>query len=296
MTPYRYLGLCLLLVLTLACALPLPSIPTPEPLTLIDPQDVTQSADASGMAQLDVTVRILKGDLTVQSVEGSVLKAQTRYNVAQWEPKLTATPKADTLQVKLEQGLGQELPVGAESESYQFVSTLELPRDVPIALTFDQGAGKAVLDLSDLSITSLGLTMGKADLSLAFNSVNPVPLSTLRLTTGSGKAYISGLGNANFDRVNIIGGAGTLDVNFDGAWSRSAVADIKAGAGRITLRVPASVGVRVVLSSTALTSIEAVNFTKKGDNEYVNAAYGSAPLTLTINLMAGVGTIDLISQ
>lgn len=292
----RYSVVILVLLFTLACALPLPVVPTPQPLTKIDPTDLSQQADARGSTDLAVTVRILKGDLTVQGVEGDVLKAQTRYNVAEWEPKLTATPESGTLKVKFEQGLGQELPIGAESEEYMYVATLELPKTLPLSLVLDQGVGKAVLDMNGLSVSSLGLTLGKADLSLSFKSVNPIPLTTLRLTSGSGKAYLSGLGNANFDRLNIIGGAGTLDVDFTGAWSRSAVADVKAGAGRIKLRFPADLGVRVVLSSTSLTSIEAVGFTKKGDNEYVNAAYGKSPLTLTVNLTAGVGTIDLISQ
>ncbi len=290
----RYALWLMLLLVSLACAVPLPSVPTPRPLTLIEPKDVTLEADTTGITQLEMTVRILKGDLTVQ--QGPTLKAQTRYNVAEWEPRWTTKPEAGTLQVKFEQGLGQELPLGSESDQYIYLATLELPKGVPVALTIDQGTGKAVLDLSGLSVSSLGLTLGKADLNLSFGSVNPVPLTTLRLTNGTGKAYLSGLGNANLDRLNIIGGAGTLDVNFDGAWSRSAVADIKAGAGKITLRMPRDLGVRVVLSSSSLTSIEAVGFSKQGENEYVNASYGKAPLTLTINLTAGVGSIALISQ
>ncbi len=292
----RFVFALVLVLFTLACALPVPRVPTLEPLALIEPKDSTLDVDAAGAAQLDVVVRILKGDLTVQGIKGTVLRAQTRYNVAEWEPKLTSTPQTDGLQVKIQQGLGQELPLGADSQQYLYVSTVELPKDVPLSLTLDQGVGKAVLELSGVSLTSLGLTLGQADLSLTFKSVNPVPLTTLRLTNGSGKAYLSGLGNANFDRLNIIGGAGTLDVDFSGAWSRSALADIKAGVGKITLRFPTDLGVRVVLTSSSLTSLEAVGFTKTGENEYVNAAYGQAPLTLTVNLTTGVGTIELISQ
>ncbi len=296
MAQKRHLLVALIMLLSLACAVPLPSLPTPKPLTLIDPTDNAQTLDVAGAAQLEVIARILKGDLTVQGVKGTVLKVQTRYNVAEWEPKLTSTTQPEGLQVKIQQGLGQELPLGAESAQYIYVSTLELPKGVPLSLTLDQGVGKSVLNMGGLSLTSVGLTLGQADLNLTFDSVNPVPMSTLRLTSGSGKAYLSGLGNANFDRLNIIGGTGTLDVDFSGAWSRSALADIKAGVGKITLRFPAKIGVRVVLTSSSVTSIEAVGFSKKGENEYVNAAYGQAPVTLTVNLTAGVGMISLISQ
>jgi len=292
----RFMLITLVMLMTLACALPLPVLPTPKPLTQIEPKDDVQTLDVAGAAQLQVIARVLKGDLTVQGIKGTVLKVQTRYNVAEWEPKLTSVTQPESLQVKIQQGLGQELPLGAESDRYLYLSTLELPRDVPLSLTLDQGVGKSVLTLGGLSLTSLGVTLGQADLNLTFDSINPVPMSTLRLTSGSGKAYLSGLGNANFDRLNIIGGAGSLDADFSGAWSRSALADIKAGVGKITLRFPAKIGVRVVLTSSSVTSIEAVGFSKKGENEYVNAAYGQAPITLTVNLTAGVGMISLISQ
>lgn len=287
----RWWGIVLLLITALACDVPLP---TSEPLTVIDPVEEVQTLELDGAERATVRLRLISEQLTVHTAEGPFLQGRFYYNVAEWSPSVKQDRSGDVSRITLSQGLGSQIPLG--NGDYTNVWDVGLRRGVPIDLGVDMGSGSANLHLGGLSLSALGITTVGADLSLGFAEPNPEPLSTLRVTAGTGKFIAAGLGNANFDRLTVTGGTGTIDMSFDGAWRRSALADVKAGAGRITLRVPATLGVRVTFASSPISSVETTGFTERQENVYVNAAYGQAPLTLTINVTAGVGSISLISQ
>lgn len=283
-------ALCLLAI---ACAIP---IPTTAPLTVIDTVDEVQSVDLDGAQRAVVRLRLLSKRLTVRPGDGvGLLQGHFRYNVKEWAPSVKQKTDGETTNVTIGQGVGSQIPLG-KSDEYINEWEIELGYGVPIDLGVDIGVGDADLDLSGLSISDLSITTGSADVSLVFNSPNPEPLGMLRLTSGTGKFVASGLGNANFDRVAVIGGTGTVNLDFNGDLQRSAVADIKAGAGKIDIRVPSAVGVRLTFTGTPISSVDTIGFTEQSDNVYVNEAYGVSTLTLTINVTAGVGAITLISQ
>ncbi|NBD36145.1 MAG: hypothetical protein GVY30_09120 [Chloroflexi bacterium] len=282
-----------LAMLILACAVP---IPTTEPLTVIDPVNQVETVGLDGAERAEVRLRMLSDTLNVHAAEDvGLLRANFHYNVAEWEPTIKQETEEQRTRVRINQGLGSQIQLGGSDE---YINTWDvgLRRNVPIDLGVDMGAGDVQMALGGLSLTRLALTTGGADLSLSFDAHNPETMSTLRITAGTGKCIASDLGNANFDRLNITGGAGSMDLDFGGTWQRSALADIKAGAGRITLRVPAGLGVRVTFASTPINTTDITGFTEQDDNVYVNAAYGQSPLTLTINLKTGVGALTLISQ
>jgi hypothetical protein len=277
----------------IACAIP---IPTTAPLTKIDMVDETQLAGLDGAQRAVVRLRLLSQRLAVQPGDGvALLRGRFRYNVKEWAPSVKQNTSDDTTTVTVGQGLGSQIPLGT-SDDYVNEWDVGLAYGVPIDLGVDIGAGQVQLDLGGLSLSDLSVTSGSADVSATFDSPNPEPLGLLRVTSGTGKFVASGLGNANFDRLSVLGGTGIVNLDFSGAQARSAVVDIKAGAGRIDIRVPASVGVRMTLSGTGVSTVDTIGFTEQSDNVYVNAAYGAATLTLTINVTAGVGAITLISQ
>ncbi len=275
------------------CMIP---IPTVEPLTVIDPVDEVRTVESGGASRATVRLRLLLRSLTVRAADDvSLLRGRFRYNVAEWAPNVEEKTEGDRVSVTVGQGLGSQIPLGEHSE-LQNIWDVELGRGVPLDLTIDIGAGEAQLDLSGVPLSDLTVTSGNSDLALTFGSQNPQPLGTLKLTTGAGQLVASGLGNSNFDRVTVFGGAGTVDLDFSGTYQRSGVVDVKAGAGKVTIRVPGTIGVRVTLSGTAMTGVDTVGFAEQGDDIYVNDAYGVAPLTLSIKVTTGLGSVSLVSQ
>lgn len=295
MRRYKFLLTAVCLWLLLACTIP---IPTVEPLTVIDGVSQTETINREGAERASVRLRLLTDSLIIRpSAEVDLLQGLFSYNVAEWEPtiKQDARESGDLTVVTINQGMGSQIPLGG-SEEYANAWEIDLAQDIPIDLDVNIGAGDAQMDLGGLMLRNFSVTSGSADLSLTFDEANPMPMSVMRLTSGTGRYAVSGLGNANFDRLAIAGGAGSMDLNFDGAWARGAIADVRAGAGKVTLRVPEAVGVRVTFSSTPISTIETTGFSEQSENVYVNGAYGVAPVTLTINITAGIGAITLISQ
>lgn len=287
---------CYILVLFLVvagCSIPIPTI---QPLTKVDPVEETQVISLGGASRATVRLRLLSEELKVNpSSGGDFFKGVFRYNVAEWSPKIEQEISDATINLTVGQGLGSQIPIGLGDE-YDNKWEVELAPGVPMDLGVDMGTGVADLDLSGLSITKLTLTTGKTDVAIAFHELNPEPLSMLRLTAGTGSTYITGLGNANIDQLNIIAGTGSIDLDFDGTLSRSALVDIKSGAGEFDVRVPDAIGVRATFIGTPLSTVSVTGFTELADNVYVNGAYGQASVTLTIKITAGVGKVSLVSQ
>ncbi len=286
-------ALGVLLVLS-GCMIP---VPTVQPLTLIDPVDEIQQVPLGDANRATVRLRLLSRELVVRAGDGAaLLSGRFRYNVAEWAPKLKQEIDGETLKVTIGQGLGSQIPLGKHDE-YANAWDIELARTLPLDLVVDMATGTANLDLTGLALDKLSVTSGSADLLVAFGLPNPQPLGSLKLTTGTGTIVATGLGNANFDTLSVLGGTGKVDLDFSGSFHRSALTDIKAGVGGVTVRVPANVGVRVTVTGIVpVGKVDLVGFSEAGEDVYVNAAYGDAPLTLTVKIATGVGSVSLISQ
>ncbi len=295
----RHLGVTTIAVLvsTLAlagCMLPLPTV---QPLTKINTVDETRWVELQGAERAEVRLRLLSKDLAVRGVDDvGLLRGRFTYNVAEWTPEIREQLDSGVLNVTVGQGMGNQIPIGRQDD-YENAWVIDLAQGVPVDLDIDMGAGQADLDMTGLALRKLSVMSGSTDLSLLFSAPNPETMSSMTLTAGTGKMTATGLGYADFDRLSVFGGAGKVDLDFSGAFRRSALADVKAGAGRITIRVPADLGVRVTFTDLVpIGSVETVGFVEEEEHVYTNPAYGQAVLTLTVKITSGVGQISLISQ
>ena len=295
MQRHQLISLAGLLLLALACSIPIPQIPTPAPLTVIEPVDMQKRIAADGATRGAVRLGLYTGDLSLYPGDATAFfDGRFRYNVAEWEPVIRQEAVGTTLRLTVNQGLGTQLPL-TDRERYSNAWDVALTRAMPLDLQADLGVGAAQLDLGGLSLTSLGITAGAGDVTLTWATPNPQAMGTLRLTTGAGKVTASQLGNANFDLFTFVGGAGETDLDLSGAWTRSALADFKVGAGQVTVRTPAGVGVRLNFTGTPVSDLHTVGFTEQSKNVYVNGDYGKAPLTLTLTVLMGAGSMTVIS-
>jgi N-terminal domain of toast_rack, DUF2154 len=118
---------------------------------------------------------------------------------------------------------------------------------------------------------------------------NGVPLD-LEIGTGAGESNLdlSAL-DASSLQVNV--GAGNTDLDLSGNWDHDVNADVTGGVGKLSIQLPAEMGVRVSMD-TGLVNVTANGLIIE-EGGYVNKAFGSAAHTLTLNLHAGVGSVVL---
>jgi hypothetical protein len=158
-------------------------------------------------------------------------------------------------------------------------------------MDIEMGAVDGMFDFTGLQVSELEISMGAGDLEVAFDELNAVEMSRLRLESGAARLVVSGIGNANTGDVIVRGGAGDVRLNFGGEWTRSADVDVATGVGDLTLELPAGVGVRV--ESEGLANVNVTGFEKEGD-VYVNDAWGEAAIELDVQISTGIGNVTLV--
>jgi hypothetical protein len=123
--------------------------------------------------------------------------------------------------------------------------------------------------------------------SIQLSADMPLDLS---LQIGAGESTVD-LSRLDVSQASIAGGAGTASIDLAGSWQHDVRASIEGGVGRLQIDLPSEMGVRVV-PDTGLVAVSTAGLTQDG-TDYVNAAYGTAPYTLTVDLSAGVGAVEL---
>jgi hypothetical protein len=133
----------------------------------------------------------------------------------------------------------------------------------------------------------LGITDFRNDWKLHLNNEVPMDLS-VDVGAGSSNLQLAGL---SLTRLDITLGAGTYTVDLTGDWAKNLDVTIDAGAADITLRLPKDVGARVRVEEGPHT-IQAPGLVKDGPI-YTNPAYGVSDVTLQVDLVVGIGIINM---
>jgi hypothetical protein len=118
---------------------------------------------------------------------------------------------------------------------------------------------------------------------------NSVPMD-MSVEMGAGRADLT-LGTLSLNSLDLKLGAGESVVDLSGDWKNDLTARIKGGVGKITLRLPRDVGVKVTAEG-GIGSINAGDFKKEG-HTYTNDAYGKSDVTLRVDVKGAIGEINL---
>ncbi len=115
-----------------------------------------------------------------------------------------------------------------------------------------------------------------------------VPLD-LTVGVGAGEAKID-LSALDIRDLQVDVGAGDTLIDLSGTRTHDMTGNIGAGAGKVTLRVPRDIGVRIVGYKDGIGRYQADGFIQDGD-ALVNPAYEDATVKLDLTLVRGVGEV-----
>ena len=121
------------------------------------------------------------------------------------------------------------------------------------------------------------------------NLSDDVP-TELDVEMGAGKSTLE-LGGTGVTNIDVSAGAGSTTIDLTGDWEHDLRGKIETGAGRVTVKVPKDVGVRIDVDR-GVADIDRIGFDKDGD-AYENAAYGTTDVSIDLELEAGAGDINL---
>lgn len=200
------------------------------------------------------------------SSEPVLYQMHLRYDDDHNRPLHAFDADAHALRLGLDDGAGITIRTSMRGDS-EAEMRLGLTRAVPLDLFFELGAVKAHVDVGGLSVRTLHLATGASHTELDFSEPNPVPLKSLDVELGAAGLVVRKLGNANTGLVRVKGGVGSIDLDFGGEWTQDVNVEADVALGKVRLRVPRDVGVRVEVSRF-LASFDHEGLEQRGDAYY----------------------------
>jgi hypothetical protein len=168
---------------------------------------------------------------------------------------------------------------------------LTLPNSIPLELEMQLGGTQSFLELGGLQLQSLRLECGATDATVMFSSPNRARMSDLTIDVGAADLFALHLANANADQIRIHGGVGVVDLEFGGTWTRDLTVTTQVAIGKLILRVPADIGIRLDLQRV-VAGFDHEGMVKRDDGWY-STNYASAPHKLHVRAETYFGQVDL---
>lgn len=240
-------------------------------------------------AEHHVRVEYGAGRIDIAATSAPVLYAMTlRYDETMASPvhRYDADARVLTLGVDIESRRLSGLRDQTRGEM-----RLSLSRDVPVDLHLQLGATKATLDLGGLRLSNLRLESGASETLLDFSTPNAERMRSLEVSVGAASFEARNLANANASNIRVVGGVGSVALDFGGQWSQDVAVDVEVSLGKLTLHVPRDVGVRVEVQKI-FASFDYVGLIKR-DGAYFSDNWERAPHRLRVRAGTRFGGIEL---
>jgi hypothetical protein len=206
------------------------------------------------------------------------------------ETRTVALDGAARADVRLQMGAG-ELRLNSADQAALLEASFEFNRErdrpeVGYRLVGDRG----ILDVRHSRGRGIhvGTTHNRWDLVLG----RSVPIN-LDIDLGAGHSELD-LRDLQLERVEVDMGVGEVNLDLRGPHAKGFLVKIDGGVGSAKLNLPAEVGVRVKVDG-GLGSVNPHGLVKQG-GAYVNEAYGKSPVTIDVDINAGIGSLDLYCE
>jgi hypothetical protein len=253
-------------------------------------QELTVDEPLGSAAVTDVMVSMGAGNLDIQPGATGVVSGLIRYNVEAWKPQVTRTDKAVTLKQGSTKGLS-----GLSSNVVNDWA-LKLGKS-PMRLAVTAGAYRGTYELGGLSLQKLSIKDGASKTTVNFSAPNPSQMESLTYQTGASSVALTGLGDANFKKLEFTGGAGSFTLDFSGALRSDGSVAITAGVGSMHIIVPAGTAAKVVIKGKLADVTQEGTWTT-ADKTYSTPAVGTDKQgkLLTITVSMDLGSLTLTSK
>ena len=239
-----------------------------------------------GESPVDVTLEFGAGELILApGASSALIEGQVEYNIEDLKPEIIT----DGGTVKLSTG-DLEITGFPKFQVDDFVNKWDLKlHDTPMDLHIKSGAYQGDIELGGLTINSLEINDGAADVRLKFSEANKTEMRSFRYSTGASNVKITGLANANFGLMNFRSGAGNYTLDFSGNLRRDTNVVIESGISQVTIVVPKGTSAIVTFRGGLMD----VDFDQEWENHgdtYILT--GEGPM-LNIEVEMGAGSLRL---
>jgi hypothetical protein len=230
--------------------------------------------------------RLLSMLAVVGLISVSACAWTTQVGELQHESRTIELGGAESVAVNVKMGAG-ELTVAGGAEPLVDADFTYNVADWKPTIDYAVSGERGELWIEQPEAKNLRLDSYRNEWDLVFSEAVPIELHVV-LGTGKSEIDVSRLSLADLD---LDMGVGDVDLDLTGDREHDIDVTIRGGVGKATVLLPADVGVQAQVSG-GLGTIE-TNGMAGQDGVYVNAAYGASGATITLDIEAGVGEIEL---
>ncbi len=245
-----------------------------------------------GIDSLTVKIKFGAGKLDLSSGREDVFEGNFQYERSFLKPNIHYDVIGKSGVLNLSQSIKKDIDLWS---SYKNKWSIKLPSNIPLQLYINTATYSGDINLTNLKIENFYLNSGASQTHILFNQPNLIDLKNINIKTGASTIKILGLANANFDRLNFVGGAGVYTFDFSGNLTKKSKVNIDVGAAKIILKIPSAIGTRIIIKRFPAAKLDIVGFKKINDQTYVNSEYGKRDAELDIEIKGGLIDVEVIS-
>ena len=240
---------------------------------------------------LSATINFAAGEVTLRPAPtGMLYRMSADYDPERYLPvsRYEAAGQAVTLGLT---PTGQGGLRVSTREHLSQTATIELSREVPLALALSLGAAEATVELGGLRLKRVRLETAGSRALIRFSQVNPGRCDSLAVSAGAAEVTLESLGNSRCQLVRVEGGAGGVTLDLAGAWSGESRIAVSVAVGQVKLRIPRDLGVELSLEQF-LSSFEPRGFVREG-KVWRTPGFAQASHRVSLNLSTTVGGVNV---
>jgi len=264
----------------------------------------TETTDLTTEQSMDVELDLSIVDLHLAKASGDqAYNVDLRYFSKYFEPLVSYSVRGDNgfLELGMEhdpsitdhadledlfKGVGSSSDKGATHNQWNVLLTDR----IPLEISADLAMGKGDFDLSGLRVQDLKIDAGFSDVSVKFDTPNPVEMDRLAVEAGLGSFKLEKLGNASARTVSIEVGLGSGTIDLSGPLPKNLSVKMDVGLGSMELLIPRGTQVKIHCDCSFLSSVEFDDFQKKGDSTYLSPGFDESQDYVSLDLSVGLGS------
>ncbi len=258
-------------------------------------EQVSEVVQMDGARELEIEIDFGAGTLDIVSADiEEAARLEVFYSPRWVSYDIDYSKRGETGRLFLESDLRRK----SHMEDIDNEWELTLSRRYPVDLEMDVGASESFIDLGGIPLTRLVMDIGATSGTIDFSEPNPERLHDFDIDVGASSLEISGLANANFDRMDISSGAASCELDFRGDFRGQSELDLDVGVGSVEIIIPRGLAVRIEGDDDWFSSFDfhGLDVDQIDDDVWESPGFDNAPDRLEIRVDVSMGSVDIYEK
>ncbi|MCP4685710.1 MAG: hypothetical protein GY867_09725 [bacterium] len=258
-------------------------------------EEVLEVVETEGADQLEIEIDFGAGKLDIVSADmEEAAKLEIFYSPRYVSYDIDYSTRGNTGRLFLESDLRRHSDMDDIDNDWE----LTLSRRYPVSLEMDIGASESIIDLGGIPLTRLVMDVGATSGVIDFSEPNPERLRDFDLDIGASSVEITGLANANFERMDISSGAASCELDFRGDFKGESEVDLEVGVGSVDIIIPRGLAVRIEGDENWFSSFDfhGLDIDQIDDDLWESPGFDRAEDRLTIMIDVSMGSVDIYEK